>query len=437
MSYSWLPMRVLLLASLLWTAASLDAETRVTLLHFSDYHSHALPFYTDDGERGGIARALRYLQAEKRKGALVFSGGDTINKGAPAWSDKYQCAEWPWFNGVVDAMAFGNHDIDYGREAFDRCRAAVTYPILSANTEGFRGHAVFEARGVRIGVFAVAGADFPQLVKEPGVSFGDPVPAAREAVRILRDVERVDAVVMIGHQDVEDDYALARAVQGIDVIFGSHSHLERGLTRIEGTNTVYISPSQYLTYISRVELAVADGRVTDVRGSLVPVDGSMREDRTVARRVRRMQRDLERDPRYRPLFVPIGRLESPRSTEAIARDTVAMMRELTKADVAISTKSTFRGALPAGPVTMEMLLAVLPYENEIVVCSMNGAQLQRVLGAAGSSSFVDGPSSPQPDRSYKVATTDYLANVAYKDVFACDKQKTGIKVREEVRKRFR
>jgi 2',3'-cyclic-nucleotide 2'-phosphodiesterase (5'-nucleotidase family) len=113
------------------------------------------------------------------------------------------------------------------------------------------------------------------------------------------------------------------------------------------------------------------------------------------------------------------------------------MRELTKAELALSTKSTFRGALPAGPVTMEMLLAVLPYENEIVVCSMSGGQLQRVLAAAGESSFVDGPPSLQADRTYRVATTDYLANVAYKDVFQCDKEKTGIKVREEVRKKFR
>src|SRR5688500_10215775 len=128
-------MRRLLLLLLLAIPAA--AETRVTLLHISDYHSHALPFYTEEGERGGIARAIGYLRAEKRRGALVFSGGDTINKGAPAWSDKYGCADWPFWNGIVDAMAFGNHDADYGWDAFENCRASVRYPILSANTAGF------------------------------------------------------------------------------------------------------------------------------------------------------------------------------------------------------------------------------------------------------------------------------------------------------------
>lgn len=425
-------MRKLLLL-LLVLSLPLGAQT-VTLLHLSDYHSHALPFYTDDGERGGIARAIGYLRAQKRAGALVFSGGDTINKGAPAWSDKYGCAEWPWFNGILDAMAFGNHDADYGRETFDRCRANVSYPILSANTAGFRGYAVFNVRGVRVGVFALAGSDFPKLVKEPGFTFGDPMAAARETVRKLRDQEQVNVVVMIGHQDVDDDYAMAKAVPGIDLIFGSHSHLKRDLTQIPGTSTSYISPSQYLTWVSRVEVTVQEGRVSSVRGGLVPIDNSLAEDRRVARRVAKMQRDLERDPKYRELFTPIGRLDAPIATETLARRTVDIIREVAQADVALSTKSSVRGPLPAGTLTMELLLGALPYENEIVTCTMNGEQLRRFLDAAGEDSYVSGPASIESGRSYRVATTDYVAHVAYREVFACEKTSSGLRVREELRK---
>lgn len=424
-------MRKLFLLALL--ALPVSAQT-VTLLHLSDYHSHALPFYTDEGERGGIARAIGYLRAQKRAGALVFSGGDTINKGAPAWSDQYGCAEWPWFNGILDAMAFGNHDADYSRATFERCRESVKYPILSANTPGFCGHAVFNVRGVRIGVFGLAGHDFAKLIKEPGFNFGDPIAAARETVRVLRDVENVDAVVMIGHQDVDDDYAMAKAVPGIDLIFGSHSHLKRDLTQIPGTSTTYISPSQYLTYISRVELDIKDGRVASVRGGLIPVDDSLPEDRRIARRVAKMQRDLERDPKYSELFTTIGKLDAPISTEALAKRTIEVMREAVKADVALSTKSSFRGPLPAGNLTMELLLGAMPYENEIVACTMSGAQLRKLLDAAGEDSFVSGPSSIDDARNYRVATTDFLANVAYRDAFACEKTNSGLKVREELRK---
>jgi 5'-nucleotidase/UDP-sugar diphosphatase len=426
-----------LLVVLLFAALPLGAETTVTLLHFSDYHSHALPFYTDEGERGGVARAIRYLAREKRRGALVFNGGDTINKGAPAWSDKYTCAEWRWWNGIVDAMAFGNHDADYGLAAYEACAKSAAYPILSANTAGFRDYAVFSTHGVRIGVFALAGPDFPSLVHVEGLTFGDSIAAAREAVRALREREHVDAVVMIGHEHAEADEALARAVPGIDLIFGTHSHLKRELARIDGTQTWFISPWQYLGYISRVELTFERGKLTRVHGNLVPVDERMPEDRTIARRVRTMEAALERDPQYRELFAIVAHLDTPLSVAAVAEQTLDAMRSAASADVALSTVSSFRGVLPSGAITLEQLRAALPYDNEIVVCEMSSAALQRVLdfsksrAGSDSESFIRGAAAGK-DR-YRVATTDYLANVAYREVFDCAKEKTGKRVREVFR----
>lgn len=429
------------LACVLAFAANAEARATVAILHFSDYHSHALTFYSEGREeQGGIARAIGRLRAEHRRGALVFSGGDMMNHGAPAWSDKYQCAEWPWLNGVVDAMAFGNHDADYGAEALARCRAGVRYPILSANTAGFRPYAVFVREGVRVGVFAVAGADFPKLVT--GLVFTNPVDAAREAVRALREVEHVDAVVMIGHEHRDDDFALAAAVPGIDLILGTHSHLKEELRQIPGTSTWFISPYQYLTYLSRVELTIEDHRVVVARGGLVPVDASMKADRTIARRVAAMQRDLERDPQYAALFAPIGTLSHPLSVDDLGALTVEAMRAAAGADVALSTVSSFRQPLPSGTLTMELLRAALPYDNEIVACSMTGAELQRLLDAVearrGTDSFayIARPESIDPARSYRVAAADYFARVAYKEAFACRAEGTGSRVREEIRKRL-
>jgi 5'-nucleotidase len=388
-----------------------------------------------------MARAVGYLRREKRKGAIVFSGGDMVNKGSPAWSDKYACAEWPWLNGIVDAMAFGNHDADYGRQAFERCRDQVVYPILSANTAGLQRTAIVNARGLRIGVFALAGSDFPALVKTEGFAFSDRVAAARAAVRDLRERERVDAVVMIGHEHLDDDYALARAVPGIDVILGTHSHLKRDLTRIEGTDTWFISPGQYLTYISRLELTIDGGKVTRAEGRLVRVDDSLPLDRAVARRVAGMQRALERDPEYAALFVPIARLAKPVTVEGLAAKTVEVMRRAAAAEVALSTASSFRQALAPGVLTLEELRAALPYDNEIVVVEMSGAQVQRLLAASKSEEALVSakPSALDPNRMYRVAVTDYLANVAtrYREFFAdLAKHPTGLRVRNEVRISF-
>lgn len=438
--------RCALFICLLLCAAAARAATTVTLLQFADYHSHALPFWSEGRpDQGGLARAVRYLRREKRNGALVFSGGDMMNAGSPSWSDKYRCVEWSWLNGIVDAMAFGNHDSEYGAGELAKCRHAVTYPILSANTNGFRPYVVLRAKKVRIGVFAVAGPDFSPLVKTPGLTFSSSVDAARDAVHQLREVEHVDAVVLIGHEHLADDFALARAVPGIDLIFGSHSHLRRDLQKIEGTSTWYISPFQYLTYISRVQLTFDRHQLRDVRGGLVRVDGGMPADAKLARKIDAMQRALERDPAYAAQFRPIGVVPHIIPVDEVAKITVETMRAAAKADVALSTASSFRQDIPPGRLTPESLRAALPYDNAILVYSMNGADVQKLLafGAslAGSDSLaiVAAPESLDPARTYRVATTDYLAHVAagYRDFFSGRaEEKSGLRVRDELRKRL-
>lgn len=430
-------MRLLILTLSLAVAAPLFARTRIVLLHFSDYHSHALPFYSEGrADQGGIARAIGYMKrARQVDDAIVLSGGDMINKGSPAWSDKYRCAEWPWLNGIVDAMALGNHDFDYGVDAFNDCRAQLKYPIVSANTEGFSASTVIERKGIRVGVFAVAGSDFASLTK--GMTFTDRIAAARQAVADLR--RRADVIVMIGHEYKADDYEIARAVPGIDIIFGTHGHLKQELTRIPETSTWFISPGQYLTYISRVTITLgnrkgAESPALHVEGELIPVDAHLRADPVIAKRVAKMQRELERDPEYAPLFEPMGRLAKPLSVDDLGAKTVSLMRDAVHADVAISTTSSFRQPLPPGTITMEMLRAAMPYDNEIVVASMTGDQLQRVLTFKGEPVFVAPASQPvDPSRTYRVATTDYLANVsAYKQFFS-GVEKSGVRAREQVR----
>lgn len=424
-------------------AAPLLGRTRVVLLQFSDYHSHALPFYSEGRpDQGGIARAIGYLKREHRRGALVFNGGDMVNKGSPAWSDKYRCAEWTWFNGIVDAMALGNHDPDYGADELSRCRTDLEYPILSANTPDYAPTAIFDVRGgLRIGVFAVAGSDFRTLVRSPGFAFGDRIGAAREAVRELRDREHVDAVVMIGHETTDDDVELARAVPGIDLIFGTHSHLKASFHRIEGTNTWTLSPSQYLTYISRVEMTFERHHLDGLSGSLVKVDSSLPADGAIAVRVQAMQQELERDPQYAPLFVPVAKLDQAIPVDELGARVVEVMRRSVRADVALSTASSFRQPLPPGRVTLEDLRASLPYDNEIVVATMRGEQLKRLMALSDSKKGTDNqaliaaPKEIDDARDYRVATTDYLANVAagYRDLFP-KSEPTGLHVRDEFRK---
>lgn len=474
--------------------ASAQDSTVVTLIHFADYHSYAVPFYAEgEPDSAGIARLLAYLQPfVEDEQTLILNGGDMLNVGALGWSDKYQCVEWTWFNGVTDAMAFGNHDADYGPEAFAGCQAQIDYPILGANILDAAGeplfqyddqtYLVFEVDGIKIGVFAVAGPDFESLVKPEvrpaeGATFGDPVETAREVVQALREVEEVNAVILIGHEHYEDDIALAQAVPGIDVIFGTHSHRKEDLILLPDTSTYYISAFQYLTYLSQLELTFTDGALSDVQGELVQMSSALPEDPEIAQQVAQMQAELEADPDYADRYVTIGEAAMELSTEGqfegealLGNLVLDIYRDTTQAHMAIATASSFRQPIPPGVITEEQLRMALPYSNIILVYDMTGAQIQELLdysvSRAGSDSFsqvsgvrfaisdgqatnvelLSDPLDPSagyspldPAATYQVATNNYQGLYAggYKDIFEpAPYEDTGIDIRDEVRQLF-
>jgi 5'-nucleotidase / UDP-sugar diphosphatase len=450
--------------------APADARV-VTLVAFSDYHSHALPFYSEGLEsQGGIARAIAYFRAAKsRPGTLVLSGGDMLNKGTPTWSDEYRCVEWPWLRGLVDAMALGNHDLDYGLEEFERCRASVGFPVLAANLvradgspwlghEG-RPYLVRTVSGLRLGFFAVGGPDVQRLVKPealpPGARWVDGIEAARVAVARLRSEEKVNAVVAIGHQLREDDFALARAVPGIDLILGTHAHYRGELEQIPGTATRYVSPYQYLAYVSEVRLRFEDGRLAGIDGGLVRMDGTRPEDPSVAAEVARLQRALEAKRPER--FAVLGRAAVELSDaglndgeSVIGNWATDLLRAAAGTQAFFATASGFRGAIPPGDVTAESFYAAIPYQNRLVRCRMSGRELLDLLATSVSKRGSDGFSQSSGVRyaieggrpihvqvlldaanpaagfapldsaaSYSVGTTDFQAYVAagYKERF--------------------
>ncbi len=462
------------------------AAATVTIVGFSDYHSHAVPFYSE-GRPGqaGIARAVGYLKRAKADPrTLVFSGGDMLNAGTPAWSEEYRCVEWLWLNGLVDAMALGNHDLDYGAAELDRCRATAAFPVLSANLLKADGTAYLQAEGrpyfvrdvggVKVGAFALGGPDVQHLVKKDvmpeATHWSDATEAARAVVTQLRDVEHADVVVLIGHQTTEEDEALVRAVPGIDLVLGSHSHHKGALQSIAGTRSWIVSPSQYLTYVSRVDVRVEEGRVTAVTGGLVRMEDSVAPDPLVALEVATKQKALEakRPERFRS----VGRAAVDLSDEGVfdgesalsnwATDTV---RARAKAQVFFATASSFRATIPLGTVVAETFFSAVPYKNAVMTARLTGAQILAWLELSARRRGSDGfspasglrytivgtavrdvhilrdPADPEagyapldPAASYRVATSDYQGFVAdgYKQIFGAGAEiaKTDLDVQQ-------
>lgn len=464
--------------------AQAASDTTITFIGMSDYHSHAIPFYSEgQPDQAGVARTLAYLKTARANtpNLLVLSGGDTMNKGTPSWSDEYHCAEWPWFNGLIDAMALGNHEFDYGQDVFKGCQAGANYPVISSNYVGADGqpllntaagkpYFVKEVGGVRIGAFALAGTDFDKLIpaanRATGATFADRVATAKATIALLRDTEKVQAVVLFGHASREDDTALAQAVPGIDLILGSHSHLKGELSKIPNTATYYISPFQYLTYLSQVDMTFSDGKLTKVGGNLVKMDAAKPVDAQYGPQVAQMQTALEakRPERFKVLGQAAGELnvEDLNNNETtLGNWSMEVVRKKAGTYAFFSTTSSFRAAIAPGPVTVEGFFTAIPYKNSIVTADMSGQQLLDLLNLAvskrGSDSFLqesgvrfaisngsatnvqvaaDPAATPLTyvaldlGKTYKIGVTNFMSGVAasYKDLIAKAANVTDTKV---------
>lgn len=472
-------MMLSLLGGLSYNSPQAQADSqaiKLEIYHLSDYHSHAVPSYAEgDSSRGGIARTIGLLKAAQKQypnNLLIFSGGDTINLNNPIWSDAYNCTEWSWFNNILDGMALGNHEFDYGANSFNECAQRITYPIISSglvkDEDGqpyLPEYAIYQRAGLKIGVIAVAGDDFPNIVKTQTLpahthwrTGSEKLKRVAQLVEKLRKQDQVDIVISIGHQYLAEDYQMAQTIPGIDLILGTHGHLKAPLTKIPQTNTYFISPYQYLDYLSHVTLAVKEGQLVTATGELIPINKDVPEDSLLAAKVATMYAGLK--SKYPERFEIIGEAatlidnEGLFTGESMIGDFAAdIARQAVQAHAFFNTSSSFRAAIPPGPISRETYLTALPYNNQIVTVQMTGKQLLEVLTLSarnlGSDSFsqisgiryeLDSRTKTvakvqilrnplQPEAGYQpldlqaiylVAGSSYLALVAggYKDIFA-------------------
>ncbi|CAM5196931.1 Sulfur-oxidizing protein SoxB OS=Bosea thiooxidans OX=53254 GN=ARD30_15230 PE=3 SV=1 [Bosea thiooxidans] len=81
--------------------------------------------------------------------------------------------------------------------------------------------------------------------------------------------EGAAVVVLLSHDGYDVDRKLASRVKGIDVILTAHTHdAMPGLVRVG--DTVLVATGSHGKFLSRLDIAVKDGRVADIRFKLMP-----------------------------------------------------------------------------------------------------------------------------------------------------------------------
>ena len=178
--------------------------------------------------------------------------------------------------GGLDANTFGFNEVaeDIAPDELRALVAASRFTWLSANVlelggsdvfgkaEGARRWLVRDVGGVRVGLTGLVVPSPAQGVIP--YSYGrnvkviDPVDAMREVLPLMRR-EGAQIVVVLSHMDIETMERVAREVDGIDAILGSHAW-EPSAMKVVG-KTILADGHDNMQQVGQLDLLVRDGAV--------------------------------------------------------------------------------------------------------------------------------------------------------------------------------
>jgi sulfur-oxidizing protein SoxB len=351
---------------------------------------------------GGAYVGALIKQQREQAGAgrtLTLDGGDTwTNSGISLLTRGQVMADW--MNRVgFDHMVF-HWEYTLGRERVEELVKGLKAQIVSFNIVDelfgdpvYPPYAVHEKGGYAI---AVIGSTFPYVkVSHPeefseGLSFGIRENELQKTVDEVR-AKGVDAVVLLSHNGVPLDTALAQRIKGIDLILTGHTH-DFTPRPIRIGNTWLIAGGSAGKAVVRVDLQMKKGGIADLRLNTLPV----------ATKLIKPDAELERfiadahAPHTAHLDQVLGRSESliyKRDTLYSTFDELtgrAIKASYPEVDVAFSPATRWGTAiLPGQPITMDQVLAYTGFTYpEVYVFRLKGERLHGVLEDIAANVFI-------------------------------------------------
>lgn len=290
--------------------ASADSEeTGLTILFTHDMHDHVLPAVAEDGgEYGGFTRLATLLKQERAAAeypVVTLDGGDFSMGTLFQTIFSSQAPELRFLGAMgFDVTTLGNHEFDYRSSGlnemfYSAVNSGARLPALvQANykppeddTEsweawqryGISDYVILERDGLRIAVFGLLGEDADACAPMSGMEFEPIAEAAERTVAYLEKNEDPDFVICLSHSGTwsgeGEDYELAKAVDGIDVIISGHTHTTLN-EPIQVDNTLIVSCGEYTKNLGVLTFSknTKDRSLSVLEYKLIPVDETVEED---------------------------------------------------------------------------------------------------------------------------------------------------------------
>jgi S-sulfosulfanyl-L-cysteine sulfohydrolase len=397
------------------------------MLSSSDFEALARTY----GRVGGIDRLATLVKAIRAdRGAervLLLDGGDTLQGSYTAL--KTQGAD------MIAAMAAlgvdattGHWEFTLGARRIEEIYGSVDRPgssglaFLAGNVRDtdfdepvFPSTRFVEKGGVSV---AIIGQAFPYTAianprwMVPTWSFGIREEEVRKSVAAVRR-RGAEVVVLLSHNGFDVDRKLAARVDGIDVILTAHTH-DALPVPVRVGDTMLIASGSHGKFLSRLDLEVAGGRVTDFSYGLIPVlSDAIAPDPDMRALI-----DDIRAPHEAMLKTELAHTEGllyRRGTFAGTLDELICDALMAQRDAEIALSPGFRwgGTLVTGqPVTWEDIYNATAITYPAVYRShMKGEMLKTILEDVADNAFNPDPYYQQGGDMVRVGGMGYTINI--------------------------
>lgn len=448
---------LLLFAALAVGFGNASAE-KLVILHTNDTHSMIDP--DDSDNLGGILRRKVLIDSVRNseKNVLLIDAGDFV-QGTLYFNLFRGEVEQKLMNELgYDIRILGNHEFDNGIDeladllADSEAELIATNYDLSASALGkkFRPYTIREIGDKLVGFIGV-NLNPKGMISDGnynGIVYNDAIKAANAAAWWLKHIEKVDAVVALTHIGYDPamppgDRILAESSEDIDVIIGGHSHdlidpakdaTGRRPSKIKnavGREITVAQAGKSGKYLGKIEIDL-DNLAS--KSDIIRVDSRL-DNRVSPKLAKVIQPYRHGVDSLMKVVIGKSAVDMPKDSPQLinfgADFVLDQGRKLIDGvDFAIINKGGLRRDLPKDDITEGMIITLMPFYNYVNVIDIKGSDLLEAFDvmartggngvsanvaatfnrAEGKCITVDIDGRPiDPDKTYRVATIDYLA----------------------------
>lgn len=408
----------LALTSFPFRIAHAAATVKITLVETSDVHGVIYPYDYFKGApaNGGLAQLSTLIKGIRTDNPDMLLLDDGDNQQGTPLTYYFNKVDTTATNPMVtamnlmryDAMTLGNHEFNYGLSALDKAKSESKFPWLAANiykedgTNYFTPYIVKTVAGVKVGVLGLTTKNIPNWEVPDnikGLVFKDTVDEAKKWVKILKETEKVDLVVLLTHQGFEKDidtgkdngssienqcYAIATKVPGIDVMLTGHTHLSIPGKTLNGV--LIMQPKNAGVELCRADVTLeqtgSGWKVTGKTGTNVPVTSSVVADQVILDATK-----TQHEAAVNYMKQPIGEAAADFPGAASRTGDSAIMDLIQKVQMKYAgTDLSLAAMLPdpapsfkKGPLTVRDMYSLYIYENTLFAIKVTGQQIKDEL----------------------------------------------------------